>query len=1030
MRFLSNIISVILFIVVCTVSNAQDDRQDYHRYYFSNNDQVFNLASIPSPDGGFYAGNVRVRVTQNDVEIDVNVSKHNVKGNLDWAQGYEIEDGDYAINFKNLDLLLLEDALYLVGGNAGVTARSEYFIFQIDPENGELLSSNVLTDAEIGGSVANTNPITFEGYENELNVVTSLLALSNGQPSFGFNHESYDENVNSTNSITYLATDTSGVPIPQLAVEATTTIDSNFVGSSILINGQFIDRFSLFKYDRDGEVLYSNQFGVELSPIIQCLGGVSAPDSSFVAVGIYVDVLVGVNVGFVFKTDTLGNVVWAKNIDGAAAQAIVLPNDVVISSQGEIVVSAKAIYSTGDMSDLTIVLDQSGNALSQRQYIAPNSLFFWSGFDPIDPADDLLLLSGDLSVMSDDALLYTTQGIDEAGQLLGPVAIKMDHQGASFCHDTFSVSLISDLDLIQDTLLIVDDAFAFYDTLTIEENNFTYNNTVLMLLDTSFCPQDPIEANLQAFVEGATDYIWSTGDTTDNITVFEEGEFSVTVTLGKDVCYMLCDTSTISVREFPEALINKNLAGVCELDVIALLAGSTTDVQSVMWSTGEMTPSIAVGDPGMYSVTITDSCDNTAEVSVNIDADEFVIPFNAGIGEDISTLCLEGTISLIAQGDTDLIDYIWSNGETTQLIEVDAPGTYTVTITSICNDTAVASITIEDSTFDLSFPLDLQSNNFNLCSDGTVTLVPVTSADIASYQWSNGEMTQTIEIEMPGGAFSVTVTDICGQQEIADIEVDPNAFELADPSVVISSEQNCATQEMTATGSGGVSPYMYMWSTGNDGSELTVDVPGTFTVTITDACGETGTNSISFTPDNFNTDIEITLDRETNCPPIMISANVSGEGDVFTYDWGGTSTGGTTTIVPSSGENTANVEYDVIGTYTLTVTSDCGTTATASIDGSVQADELAWPNIFFPTSTITMENQTFGPYVECPEFYNEEYKLEVFNRWGNKLFESTRIIDRWNGRKNNMDRVVQEDVYMYVWSYGEESGSGHVTLSK
>jgi len=74
-------------------------------------------------------------------------------------------------------------------------------------------------------------------------------------------------------------------------------------------------------------------------------------------------------------------------------------------------------------------------------------------------------------------------------------------------------------------------------------------------------------------------------------------------------------------------------------------------------------------------------------------------------------------------------------------------------------------------------------------------------------------------------------------------------------------------------------------------------------------------------------------------------------------------------------------------------------------------------------------NKSFGPLVSCIDQKNGAYLLEIYNRWGKKVFESTNILDRWRGTLNNQGQFLDEDVYLYQCSYaGELIANGHVTL--
>jgi gliding motility-associated-like protein len=86
--------------------------------------------------------------------------------------------------------------------------------------------------------------------------------------------------------------------------------------------------------------------------------------------------------------------------------------------------------------------------------------------------------------------------------------------------------------------------------------------------------------------------------------------------------------------------------------------------------------------------------------------------------------------------------------------------------------------------------------------------------------------------------------------------------------------------------------------------------------------------------------------------------------------------------------------------------------------------------IHFPTAFTPNKdglNDTFGPLGEGIE----EYKLVVYSKWGEILFSSERVTDKWDG--NHKGKKVPFGVYHYeVLAYGKEFGevnmSGSVAL--
>ena len=63
----------------------------------------------------------------------------------------------------------------------------------------------------------------------------------------------------------------------------------------------------------------------------------------------------------------------------------------------------------------------------------------------------------------------------------------------------------------------------------------------------------------------------------------------------------------------------------------------------------------------------------------------------------------------------------------------------------------------------------------------------------------------------------------------------------------------------------------------------------------------------------------------------------------------------------------------------------------------------------------------------------EGFKMQIYDRWGVKAFESGDFNKGWDGMKGG--QIVQEDVYIYHISYKDKTGkfhtkSGQVSLLK
>ncbi len=101
--------------------------------------------------------------------------------------------------------------------------------------------------------------------------------------------------------------------------------------------------------------------------------------------------------------------------------------------------------------------------------------------------------------------------------------------------------------------------------------------------------------------------------------------------------------------------------------------------------------------------------------------------------------------------------------------------------------------------------------------------------------------------------------------------------------------------------------------------------------------------------------------------------------------------------------------YSSIGTYTV---MQQVTTSFGCVDTAYRTIEVAGvftiyiPNAFTPNNDG--KNDKFLAYGEGIS----DFKINIFNRWGQPVFESTEMNKGWNGEVN--DKAATEDVYYYV----------------
>ncbi|WP_320019449.1 gliding motility-associated C-terminal domain-containing protein [Labilibaculum manganireducens] len=432
------------------------------------------------------------------------------------------------------------------------------------------------------------------------------------------------------------------------------------------------------------------------------------------------------------------------------------------------------------------------------------------------------------------------------------------------------------------------------------------NPTVNLGADQQTCSGNTI--TFDAGNAGST-YLWSTGETTQTITVSASGNYSVTIT----------DANGCSASDDANATIHPNPTvnlgadqQTCSGNTITFDAGNVG--ATYLWSTGETTQTISVTTSGNYSVTITDAngCSATDDANATIHANPVV-----DLGIDQET-CSGNSITFDAgnAGST----YLWSTGETTQTISVSASGNYSVVVTDAngCSATDDANATIHANPV-VDLGIDQET-----CAGGTITFDAGNAG--STYLWSTGETTQTITVSTSGN-YSVTVTDANG----CSASDDANATIHANPTVNLGADQQTCSGN-TITFDAGNAGSTYLWSTGETTQTITVSASGNYSVVVTDANGCSATDDANATI-HANPVVDLGIDQET-CAGGTITFDAGNAGS--TYLW-------------STGETTQTITVSTSGNYSVTVTDANGCSATDDANATIHAN---------PTVNLGADQQT------------------------------------------------------------------------
>lgn len=251
-------------------------------------------------------------------------------------------------------------------------------------------------------------------------------------------------------------------------------------------------------------------------------------------------------------------------------------------------------------------------------------------------------------------------------------------------------------------------------------------------LGPDFTQCETYPATLYSNVWEVADFEWNTGETESFITVDESGTYWVTVTT--DAC-VLTDTITITFTPAPDVDLGPD-APLCAGQSLTLYAD---DGFWFYWSDGTQADSLNVLIPGYYSVQVYDQnffCTDFDEINITPGTAPTV---NIGPNQQ---LCDDATTSLNA-GNAGA-SYLWSTGQTSQVIQVTESGTYSVEVNlNGCEGDDEAVVEYFDT------PIFFLGDDILTCDAVVLTLTAGNYPD-AQYEWSTGESTQSITVDDDG----------------------------------------------------------------------------------------------------------------------------------------------------------------------------------------------------------------------------------------------------------------------------------------
>ena len=337
---------------------------------------------------------------------------------------------------------------------------------------------------------------------------------------------------------------------------------------------------------------------------------------------------------------------------------------------------------------------------------------------------------------------------------------------------------------------------------------------------------------------------------------------------------------------------------------------------------------------GTYSVTVTDFSGCSLSSSITLQ-DPSPLNITQYIINPIScTNSSDGVLSAGATGGAPPYSFEWGNGDDGPTSENLTCGVYSITVADAngCSKTAIFGLQCPP-VMEVNLSATSNFNGFNLTcpdsEDGAAMAVIQNGNSPYSYEWSSGA-TDISASNLTAGINSLIVTDDNGCSVTAFVELTaPVSMELT-PNILSDYEGFAVSCNNATDGivwvavDNGNAPYSFLWQNGETEPQATALNAGENNVTVTDATGCIVKTLVDLNVYEISISNEIVSDYNGSA----ISCDDASDGAIQANVVAGSASPPNVTYVWNTGNENALLENIPAGTYSLTITSAFGCTAT------------------------------------------------------------------------------------------------------
>lgn len=387
-----------------------------------------------------------------------------------------------------------------------------------------------------------------------------------------------------------------------------------------------------------------------------------------------------------------------------------------------------------------------------------------------------------------------------------------------------------------------------------------------------------------------------------------------------------------------------------------------------------------------------------------------------------TSICAGESIDLVDLSTNSPSSWSWEvegvgtfSSQNPQNITFSDAGTFSVTLTvsnEFGSDQHTETVSVSEGP---QISLSAQDITCNGENDGSISASITGGISPFTYSWSNNSSNSSIN-NLSEGDYSLTVTDAAGCESSASATIDsPEALNVN----IFKSDISCHGQEdgsVTASVSGGTSPYSFSWSNGGDSNNQENLASGSISVTVVDANGCTATSSVEIVePSALSLNTEMTAPETCSGNDGSGLVNVMGGTPNYTYAW-------------SNGSSEQSVSSLASGNYTVTVNDANGCSQSENLNIEFDCDQTVEGTQLDEThcgmSGLTLDDEVACIPVENASMYQWKFSnlatgfyAEEYTVGSNTSFQLSNLMDMSYAQSYEVSVRVMVDE---VWSpYGD-----------